>query len=94
MVAHNGDRFDFPLLKAELDKCGGNMDRKLLCADSYIAMRNSLESNNSTKISFPWSEADCLSLIKIPAAVGSEFFDWIEDNNYKFRHCKPMWQII
>ena len=111
LVAHNGDRFDFPLLKAELDKCGGNMDRNLLCADSYIAMRNILESNNSTKISFSLvnlfkyfygrtpvsahgSEADCLSLLKITAAVGSEFFDWIEDNNYKFRHCKPMWQIV
>ena len=87
------------------------MDRNLLCADSYIAMRNILESNNSTKISFSLvnlfkyffgrtpvsahgSEADCLSLLKITAAVGPEFFNWIEDNNYKFRHCKPMWQII
>ena len=40
LVSHNGDRFDFPLLKAELDKCGGKLEHSLLCADSYIAIRS------------------------------------------------------
>ena len=35
LVAHNGDNFDFPLLKAELEKVKGSLGTDILCADSY-----------------------------------------------------------
>ena len=46
LVSHNGDRFDFPLLKAELEKCGGKLENNILCADSYIGIRSILKSRN------------------------------------------------
>ena len=46
-VSHNGDRFDFPLLKAEMEKCGGKLENNVLCADSYIAIRSILKSRNN-----------------------------------------------
>jgi len=35
LVAHNGDNYDFPLLKAELEKVSGSLGADILCADSY-----------------------------------------------------------
>ncbi|XP_074053765.1 three-prime repair exonuclease 1 [Macrotis lagotis] len=41
LVAHNGDRYDFPLLRAELGCCGLGPDAlgDVFCADSIAAMR-------------------------------------------------------
>ena len=39
LVAHNGDNYDFPLLKAELEKVNGSIGTDILCADSYIGFR-------------------------------------------------------
>ena len=38
-VAHNGNLYDFPLLKAELEKAGTELDSQILCADSYVGMK-------------------------------------------------------
>ena len=40
LVAHNGDAFDFPLLKAEMEKVSTPLDPMLLCADSYNGIRS------------------------------------------------------
>ena len=39
LVAHNGNLYDFPLLKAELEKAGTELDSQILCADSYVGMK-------------------------------------------------------
>ena len=39
LVAHNGDLYDFPLLKAELEKAKTTLLTKTLCADSYVGIR-------------------------------------------------------
>lgn len=40
LVAHNGESYDFPLLKAEMEKANTPLDPLILCADSYIGMKN------------------------------------------------------
>ena len=45
-MSHNGDRFDFPLLQAELKKCEAKLEYNIICADSsYIAMKDIFKSN-------------------------------------------------
>ena len=39
LVAHNGDSYDFPLLKAELEKAGVMIPYDTLCADSYVGIK-------------------------------------------------------
>ena len=38
-MAHNGDQYDFPLLKAELKKVGTSLPYDTLCADSYPGLK-------------------------------------------------------
>ena len=109
----NEDRFDFPLLKADLEKFGKNLECDILCADSYIAIKNIVKSRYdvSSRMSFSLinlhqkfcgylpemchgAEADCLTLLKVTTVLGPQFFDWVEDNCYKFNHCNVMWNII
>ena len=40
LVAHNGDSYDFPLLKAELEKAGVMIPYDTLCADSYVGTKD------------------------------------------------------
>ena len=39
LVAHNGNLYDFPLLKAELEKAGQELDSQILCVDSYVGIK-------------------------------------------------------
>ena len=39
LVAHNGNAYDFPLLKAELVKAGTQLKSDILCIDSYVGVR-------------------------------------------------------
>ena len=39
LVAHNGELYDFPLLKAELEKAKTTLLSKTLCADSYVGIQ-------------------------------------------------------
>ena len=39
LIAHNGDLYDFPLLKSELEKAGINLPSNTLCADSYVGIK-------------------------------------------------------
>ena len=39
LVAHNGNLYDFPLLKAEMEHSGTELGYQLLCADSYVGIR-------------------------------------------------------
>ncbi|XP_072015932.1 three prime repair exonuclease 2-like [Amphiura filiformis] len=50
LVAHNGDRFDFRLLRTELKKIEQSLDDGVLCADSLIGFyETDLESNPDTQ---------------------------------------------
>ncbi|ESO95206.1 hypothetical protein LOTGIDRAFT_227290 [Lottia gigantea] len=40
LVAHSGHGFDFPLLKAELERVGGALKDHVTCTDSLIAFRD------------------------------------------------------
>ena len=40
LVAHNGDCYDFPLLKAEMEKVHTPLDPSILCVDSYSGVKN------------------------------------------------------
>ena len=39
LVAHNGNDYDFPLFKAEMDKTGTQLSSDILCIDSYVGIR-------------------------------------------------------
>ncbi|GBM88640.1 Three prime repair exonuclease 2 [Araneus ventricosus] len=47
LLAHNGKRFDFPLLQAELRHINYQLDGEILCADTLEAFR-SIASNTTT----------------------------------------------
>jgi three prime repair exonuclease-1 len=39
LVAHNGNAYDFPLLKAEMEKSGTELNSEILCVDSYVGIK-------------------------------------------------------
>ena len=39
LVAHNGNAYDFPLLKAELENAGVQLGPEIFCADSYVGIK-------------------------------------------------------
>ena len=43
LVAHNGSQYDFPLLKAEMEKAGTKLGSEILCADSYLGIKTVLK---------------------------------------------------
>lgn len=45
LIAHNGDKFDFPLLKKQHDILGGNLQLDLKCCDSLPIFRKIDEMN-------------------------------------------------
>lgn len=38
-VAHNGDRFDYPILRAELHNASGDLSEEIVCVDSLKAFK-------------------------------------------------------
>jgi three prime repair exonuclease-1 len=46
LVAHNGDLYDFPLLKAELEKAEITLLSNTLCADSYVRIKEISREGN------------------------------------------------
>ena len=163
LVAHNGDAFDFPLLKAEMEKVNTPLNPLILCVDSYTGIKDiykkkadgshsatcpnihSLDSDvMATNFSRPFlkslttyqpgsgtfrsakmmkfsplciptsfslvnlhnhvlgfppskshgAEADCLSLLRITAALGQDWLDWVEENSYLIKGCKSMWRMV
>ena len=49
LVAHNGDLYDFPLLKSELEKAGINLPSNTLCADSYVGIKEIFKNREGTQ---------------------------------------------
>ena len=40
LIAHNGDLYDFPLLKAEMENIGTALSSEIMCADSYTGIKD------------------------------------------------------
>ncbi|KAK9886837.1 hypothetical protein WA026_018487 [Henosepilachna vigintioctopunctata] len=40
LVAHYGDKFDYPILKAEIMRSGGTLNENILCMDSLICFKD------------------------------------------------------
>jgi hypothetical protein len=38
-IAHNGNLYDYPLLRAELEKAGSTLGSEILCVDSYVGIK-------------------------------------------------------
>ena len=39
LVSHNGNMYDFPLLKSEFEKTSIQLGSETICADAYIGMK-------------------------------------------------------
>ena len=44
LVAHNGNLYDFPLLKSELENIGDSLGPEIMCVDSYIGIKEIFKS--------------------------------------------------
>lgn len=49
LVAHNGDLYDFPLLKAEMEKARMTLPPGTLCADSYVGIKEIFKRREEAK---------------------------------------------
>ena len=45
LVAHNGSQYDFPLLKAEMEKAGTKLGSEILCVDSYLGIQSIIKNS-------------------------------------------------
>ena len=52
LVAHNGNAYDFPLLRAELVKAGAEFGPNIFCVDSYVGIKEifKMEMVNSSSL--------------------------------------------
>lgn len=84
LVAHNGNRFDFPLLRKELFKANGALPEDILCVDSLEAFRyihkaseekelSGLEKNNCHRIIPEFSDGYDKLLIEAVEDIESSF---------------------
>ena len=48
LVAHNGNAYDFPLLKAELVKAGAEFGPNIFCVDSYVSIKEIFKMDMGT----------------------------------------------
>ena len=115
LVAHNGDKFDFPLLRMEIKSAGASipMEKRIFSADTLVGIREISNRGGIEQHEFSYSdvkkkrmgppdnfrqatlhkyllglepssshsaEADCLSLMRITAALGSDWTDWVRNN--------------
>ena len=77
LVAHNGDAYDFPLLKAEMEKVDTPLDPMILCVDSYIGIRSIYKKK---------AEEDQLKTTRNKISVNSD--KSIIQRNLKVAFCK------
>ena len=52
LVAHNGNLYDFPLIKAEMEKVDMQFSHDILCADSYLGIKSLLHRTQDKPKSF------------------------------------------
>ena len=74
LVAHNGNDYDFPLLKAEMDKTGKSLSSDILCVDSYIGIKEIFMKRkeikrveNKERLEVDWNEEENIVKIEMDA---------------------------
>ena len=74
LVAHNGNDYDFPLFKAEMDKTGTQLNSDILCIDSYVGIReifrkekNIVRAENETVTGVELTEENKIVQVEIDA---------------------------
>ena len=74
LVAHNGSQYDFPLLKAEMEKAGTMLGSEILCVHSYLGIRSILK--NSQQIESELEAVDTVMMedtcAQIKTYIGSD----------------------
>ena len=86
LAAHNGDKFDFPLLQAELAKCGAGLSEDLLCVDSYLGCRKIFSDRCNQEIEK--QELQALSDLLEQGAFEEEFEK--ESEEQEAARCPPI----
>lgn len=74
LIAHNGNAYDFPLLKAELENAGVQLGPEIFCADSYVGIkeifakrRNRFEREETKKEEYIQKEEMKIAKIELDA---------------------------
>ena len=77
LVAHNGNAYDFPLLKAELGKLGMQLNSGTLCADSLHGMKEILKEKGKNIITNSENEKtqDCNNSVKREIHAATELMN-------------------
>lgn len=121
LIAYNGNKFDFPILKSEFRSAGKNLLESIYCVDPLPRIREmgktgillpSYRNGKKMRMEPPRSykqedihmallgyappgahsaEADCMALMRITAALGPEFTDWMDANAKSMETVAPMW---
>lgn len=62
IIAHNGDRFDFPIFRKLILKCNNSLPEDIYCADSLYAFREIFPKNGRIVSTFGTEEEDAVCL--------------------------------
>ncbi|XP_006014265.1 three prime repair exonuclease 2 [Latimeria chalumnae] len=103
LVAHNGLKYDFPLLKTELLRLGASLNSTVYCMDSYQAMKELVTTvryslcelyktffGHYPEIAHS-AEADVLTLILVCLCKAPKLLKWTELNSCSLREIQPMY---
>lgn len=78
LVAHNGDNFDFPILRSELINVGNQLDNDIVCVDAlksfkYIESQVLSSKKDASSSNVPFEFSDDYDELLIEAAESIEF---------------------
>jgi len=82
LVAHNGDRYDFPLLLAEMKKSEAGLSEEIYCVDSWLACKDILERRQKQ---IELQELQSVSELLSSGAFDEEFDEEFEEEPAKRR---------
>ena len=100
--AHNGNKFDFPLLMKEIKQTGASLQTEILCVDTWEGCRHFLTDLGSYNLPSVYkellgseppssheAEADCFNLMAVTAMM-EQWIPWAEKKVVKFDTIQPM----
>lgn len=107
LIAHNGNRYDFPLLQAELKRANFDLAKNIFVIDSLLTLKNNFNGPEKPK-SFGLSalhetifgvrpkfshgaEVDVNALIRVCASKADTFVKYAAKNYDLFCDMKKMW---
>ena len=101
--AHNGNKFDFPLLMKEIKRTGASLQTEVYCVDTLVGCRQLLSGLRSYSLPSVYkellgseppssheAEADCYNLMAITAMM-ERWVPWAEKKMVKLSTIQPMW---